>query len=441
MDRMTAPRAWRFPAARTFLLDNGMRVKLVDMPGRFVASVAVVVGLPTAVETPRTEGVVGAYSAMMLADAPHAKAGPVSDVAKAGGMITTKCGHRGPAVLADCPVLELPRLFEALAAMLLRFEPTARSFDAHRRLVAAELAVESDDPAGLANKLLHESVLDPASRYSRPMSGTERSWQHLSLADVVELYETQVGPRQMTLIVVGDLSMLDAAKAVADAFGGYPGRDRPPVADRPPTPGGGPRLLCRSGRGGPQTRLMLGCFATDRLDPRWPSARAAAELLGAGPNSLLNAELRGRMALTYGVEARFLPFFSGGMFVVSGAVDAEHSEQAAAAILRVLHEVRHGAVDPDLFERVRRRMISTAAEIYESTLAVAQQYTELVSCGIDESYIDDHLDRLGSLDAARMADDFRGLVDPGRLHTVAVGRFDPRAPALAGSGLDGLGCA
>ncbi|WP_433500669.1 M16 family metallopeptidase [Sphaerimonospora sp. CA-214678] len=429
MDRMTVPRTWRFPAAHTILLDNGMRAKLVDMPGRFVASVAVVVDLSTAVETPRTEGVVAAYTAMTLADAPHARAGRVSEVAKAGGMITAKAGHRGPMVLADCPVLELPRLLDALAVMLLRFEPTARSFDAHRRLVAAELALEAGDPVGLANKLLHESVLHPESRYGRPLSGTERSWERLTLADVVELYATRVSARQMTVVVVGDLSMLDAAGAVAGAFGGYPGRDRPAVAERPPAPGGGPRLVCRPGRGGPQTRLMLGCFATDRLDPRWPAARAAAELLGAGTDSLLNRELRRRMALTYGIEVKFIPFFSGGVFVVSGAVDAAHSEQAAEAILRVLHEVRQGGVDPDLFARVRRRMVAGAAELYESTLAVAQQYAELLSCGIEESFVDDHLDRLGSLDVARMADAFSGLVDPDRLHTVAVGRFDPGAPA------------
>lgn len=438
MDRMTVPRTWRFPAARTILLDNGMRVKLVDMPGRLVASVAVVVDLSTAVETPRTEGVVAACTAMMLADAPHARTGLVSEVAKVGGMITAKAGHRGPMVLADCPVLELPRLLEALAAMLLRFEPTARSFEAHRRLVTAELAVEAGDPVGLANKLLHESVLHPGSRYSRPLSGTERSWRHLTLADVVELYETWVSARQMTVIIVGDLAMLDAAGAAADVFGGHPGRDRPAIAERPPAPGGGPRLLCRTGRGGPQTRLMLGCFATDRLDPRWPSARAAAELLGTGPDSLLNAELRGRMALTYGIEAKFLPFFSGGMFMVSGAVDAARGEQAAEAIMRVLHEVRRGGVDPDLFARVRRRMVTGAAELYESTMAVAQQYAELLSCGIEESFVDDHLDRLGSLDVARMTDDFRSLVDPDRLHAVAVGRFDPGAPAPAGSGLAGL---
>ncbi|WP_283135046.1 M16 family metallopeptidase [Rhizohabitans arisaemae] len=438
MDRLTTTPVWRFPAARTLLLDSGMRVKLVDMPGRFIASVAVVVDLPTEVETPDVEGVVAAYATMMLSDAPHARADLVSEVAKAGGMITTRCSHRGPVVVADCPMSELPSLFRALVPMLMRFEPTARSFDKLRRRIAAERVFEASDPAGLANKLLNESVLEPASRYSRPLGGSEAAWRHLTLDDVAELFETRVGPQRMTLIVVGDLGMLDAAKAAAEAFGGYPAQGRLPVADRPPVPDGTPRLLCRPGPGGPQTRLMLGCFGIDRLDPRWPSARAAAELLGAGPDSLLNVEVRGRLGLSYGIEARFLPFHAGGVFVVHGAVDGARSEHAAAAILRTLHGMCRGAVDTERFARVRSRMVGSAPEIYESALAVAHQYVELVSCGIHESFIDEHLNRLGSLGVDQMVTDFRSIIDPDSLHVVAVGRFDPDVPTLAGSVLSGL---
>ncbi|NAS24251.1 hypothetical protein GT755_21460 [Herbidospora sp. NEAU-GS84] len=417
------PVTWRFPQPETFTLDNGLRVLLADMPGRHVATAALSIGLPTtAVERPETEGVVAAYAALLNADAPHHRDGTVGALALAGGMVTTRCGHRGPIVMGDCPAAELPRLFEAMAATVHPFTPTTRSFEALRRQVVAERAMESDDPIALGNKLIHESVLAPGSRYGRPLGGTEKAWRALTLDDVTAVVP---GAARMTLIVAGDLAGTGAADAAAKAFDGVPAGDDLPLADVPPLPADRPGRAHRPGRGGPQTRLVLGCFAVDRLDPRWPSARVAGELLGGGPDSLLNRELRGRMGASYGIEARFMPFFSGGVFVVSGFVDAARAPAAAEAITRVLTRFREGDVDGGLVTRVRDRMLAAAPELYESTLAVTQQYAELLSCGIDPpAYVDRHLGLMGALDAGRVTADFASLVDPALLHTVAVGRFE-----------------
>ncbi|WP_459186337.1 M16 family metallopeptidase, partial [Streptomyces sp.] len=402
------------------------------MPGRLVATVAVSVALPTRAEAPDKEGAVAAYTAMMLTDAPHSRSGLVSAVAKIGGTITTGCDHRGPKVVADCPVTDLPRLLDALATMLLRFEPTEASFEACRRRIAGERAVEDHDPSALANRLLSESVLAPTSRYARPVGGTEESWRTLTRHDVAALYATGVAPPTMTVVVVGDLGLVDAEAAVHESFVHHPKAVCRPTADRQPEPGSGPRLILRPGQGGGQTQIMMGCFAVDRLDPRWASARAAAKILGGGADALLNKELRGRLGISYGFEARFVPYFSGGLFMVAGSVDGTHSQEAAAAVLRVIRQTVDDGVDARLFERVRTHMVTGAAETYETTLAVAQQHTELISCGIDEAFIDRHLEELRNLDRAQMESDLRSLVDPDRLHVAVVGRFDPDASVLAG---------
>ncbi len=89
-------------------------------------------------------------------------------------------------------------------------------------------------------------------------------------------------------------------------------------------------------------------------------------------------------------------------------------------------------MDARLFERVRAHMVTSAAETYETTLAVAQQHTELISCGIDEAFIDRHLEELRDLGRARMESDLRSLLDPDRLHVAVVGPFAPDASVLAG---------
>ncbi|MFI6055870.1 M16 family metallopeptidase [Streptomyces violascens] len=430
-NRMNTAVPWRFPPSRAIRLDNGLTARLVDMPGRFVASVAVVIHLPTEIEGPQNQGAVAAYTSMMLSDAPHARSSSVSEVAKIGAVITTGCDHRGPKVMADCPVTEVPRLLNALAPMLMRFEPTQQSFEACRQRLAAERALEVHNPSALANKLFSESVLAPTSRYARPVGGTTQSWQALTAEDIAELYHAYVGPHQMTVIIAGDLGLLDVEAAVRESFGHYPRRECAQVADEPPRPNGRPRLMWRAGHGGEQTRLMMGCFAIDRLDTRWPSARVAAELLGSGADSLVNAELRGRLGISYGIDVRFVPYFSGGLFLVAGSVAGTHTAQAIATIRLVLTRLLEDGVEPQLFTQVRNHMAADAAETYETTLAVTQQQAELASCGIDVSFIDRHLNEIKALEPTRLEDDFRSLIDPRRLDVAVVGQFDPDASELA----------
>jgi predicted Zn-dependent peptidase len=415
---------WRFPAAQTTVLDNGLRLRLVDVPGKFVATVAITLAIPTSVETPETEGVVAAWAAMLLLDAPFGRADEVSGVARIGAGVTTGSDHRGPKIIADCPVTELDSLFAALAPALFTLEPTQPSFDLVRSRRLAEFALETHDSFALANKLLNESVLAPSSRYARSVAGTAGSWEQRSVDDVVELQHTRVDPQQTTVIVVGDLSVLDVRAAASAAFGRHPSSGAGPVPDDVPQPGGPPQLTCRPGRDGAQTQLMIGGFATDRLDPRWPSARVLAELLGGGVDGLLDAQLRGRHGLTYGVDVKFLPYHRGGLFTVAGKVDDAGSEDAVALILSGLADVHAGRLDPGHFERVRDRMVRGAPEIYESTLAVAQQYAELESCGIAADYIDAHLAQLRALEFDEVCADAATLIDPDLLHVVVVGRFD-----------------
>jgi predicted Zn-dependent peptidase len=254
----------------------------------------------------------------------------------------------------------------------------------------------------------------------------------------------------MTLIVVGDLRSVgpDAEAAVRAAFErrGHGLADCAPAADTVPAPGGPPRLWHRPGPGGPdgpggaghpagrraQTRIMIGGFGIDRLDPRWPAARIAGDLLGAGPEAVLNRRLRGELGISYGFDVRFIPYHTGGIWFVAGSVHGGRGEQAVAVIREVLDSVAAGEISAEEFEAVRRRTASSGPLTYESALAVAHQYLEMASCGVDESFVDAHLAARTALDHERWTAEVRELVVPERTHVAVVGAFDPDASVLAG---------
>lgn len=416
--RIGSATRWRFPPPIRMTLDNGLHLELVDMPGQFVAAIVLTIALPTAVEPEPVEGVLAACTAMFAAETTCSRVS-----GRLGATITTGCDHRGPKIVADCPVGELPALLHVLARMVFDFRPTQPALDDVLRRHRAERVQQLMDPFGLANALLTELVIAAPSRYARPIGGSEESLARIALPDVVDI-AAQIDPRLVTVIVVGDLDAGDVS-AAAKAFGAAPSSSAPIPGDVPPAPTRAARFACRPGGRVAQTQLILGCFGVDRKDDRWPAARLLAELLGGGAQALLNNELRGRLGISYGLRAKFMPYAVGGLFAISGSVDEARSEEAVDAVLRVIGQLLEEGVPDDLFEQVRAGMVDAAPEIYESALAVAQQYGELISCGLSAAFIDDQLERLRALTVDQVMAVARSLIDPRNLSVVAVGRFDP----------------
>ena len=101
------------------------------------------------------------------------------------------------------------------------------------------------------------------------------------------------------------------------------------------------------------------------------------------------AQLREKRALTYGFSASYSPRRAGGMWTISGEVDASRAAEAGAAIVEILDDMRR---DPEsyrgAFVLARQKVIESLLVNTTSTADVADYLVTLARFGLPDDYFD-----------------------------------------------------
>lgn len=424
---------WSFPVGESLVLDNGVRVVMVDAPGRLLGAVGVAIDLPIDAEPSTQEGIVDAgatcLAARLRGDGAR-RLGP-GTAASIGATFSVGADHRGPKLLADVPMQQMPALIELIATCLdAQGGGDDAAFAMWQLRRQTDLRQEQLDQTGLANKLFCESVLDPGSRHARPVGGTAQSIASLDAAAVSAYWAQKVCARRLVVIVVSDRHVVDVRRCVEAGFGRFEAGESSLSALAAPTRADEPQLILQTAQT-PQTQLMIGHAGIDRHDPRWSVARLIGELLTGSADAVLNVELRERRRLSYGAAAQFVPYRKGGLFAISARVGAEAAAPAAEAICAVLEDLGRRRLPDRLLADTVARMQLAAPQVYESPLAIAQQYLELASDEMAASFVDDHLRRIARATPESVRTQAAQIIRPGALHVVAVGPFEAAGTRFA----------
>jgi predicted Zn-dependent peptidase len=101
------------------------------------------------------------------------------------------------------------------------------------------------------------------------------------------------------------------------------------------------------------------------------------------------AQLREKRALTYGFAASYEPRRAGGLWTISGEVDAARAAEAGQAIVQILDELRR---DPEVYRGAfvlgRQKVLESLIVNITSTEAVANRIAFLARFGLDDDYYD-----------------------------------------------------
>jgi len=101
------------------------------------------------------------------------------------------------------------------------------------------------------------------------------------------------------------------------------------------------------------------------------------------------AQLREKRALTYGFSASYSPRRAGGMWTISGDVDAARAAEAGTAIIEILDGMRR---DPEAyrgaFVLARQKVLESLLVNTTSSAEVAEELATLARFGLPDDYFD-----------------------------------------------------
>lgn len=383
------PPEWRFPTPTRRVLGNGLTVVGYDLPGRPLASVQLVLDLPSSGDPDGLDGVT-AIMARTLDEGTSAHDGAAfaAALARCGAAYGCWTSHSGVrlelSVAATRLTAALPLLSEAVRT------PTFPQ-DELDRLVKQELdglVSRRATPTTRARMELLARCFDPTSRMSRPVAGTEDTLAKLDRATITRHYTDHVTPAAATLVLAGDFTGVDADAAVDAAFGSWEGGESGRSAPADPA-GIRPGVTVVDRPGSVQSVLDFGCPGVDRRHPRWAALSVGAYALGGSINSRLSALLREEKGYTYGIRAQFVPERRGGLFTINSAVDADVTGPAVGDVLRVVDELLAASgVTPKERDDAVDFMLGVSPVRFQTAGAVARQAAEQFLDDLPPDYLD-----------------------------------------------------
>ncbi|HWC36723.1 MAG TPA: pitrilysin family protein [Mycobacteriales bacterium] len=385
-----APRPWTFPKFERRNVAGG-RMLTAHLPGRPLAVTSLVVDAGAVLE-PSDQAGVSEIVARAMSEG-------------AGGRNSYEFGVAGERIGAtwrsstDWDSLrvgfEVPTGELAAATQLLADAARSAVFsddDVERVLDERidEISLERSQPAVLAAEALAAALFQPESRYAYPDGGAPETLEALDPAAIRGYRDARLRKDAVTLVIVGDLEVVDLDALGRVVFDGWDG-DRaalpaPVIAPRQP----GRRVVVVDRPGSVQSVVMMGHDGPPRAVDDYVAMTTMALVLGGMFSSRLNMKLREEKGYAYGAFGGFDTRKHGGVFAARAAVQSEVTVPALEDMLAEIERVQREGITSEELEQARSYRAGVFPVNFAGVGSVAAGLGDVIVHG----FADDHFDAL-----------------------------------------------
>ncbi|MGH7442239.1 MAG: M16 family metallopeptidase [bacterium] len=223
-----------------------------------------------------------------------------------------------------------------------------------RLVVLEELSRAQDNPGFEAwNRLTHMAFT--RHPYRHPVIGYKGVLKAMDRALLMGYWRRWYVPRNVVVVVVGDVNTSDTLRRAAKAFGSW-------TAPRPPAAARGAEPVQKSLRFGESSgdiegsMAVLGVPTCAELHPDAPALDMGLAILGQGLSSRLNLEVRERRKLVHSVSAGQFSGVYPGFAYLWAELEPAQIPEALAGLWTEVERMRREAPSIDELERQKVRL-------------------------------------------------------------------------------------
>jgi zinc protease len=424
---------WKFPQPERGRLDNGLEVMLFRLPGQYVISGHLVLGIPLNVEDDAVEGIATITARTLdegTEDHPGEEFADLLETEGAGFAVDVSLS--GTQVILDATASRLHTALPLFAEAVIRPALAPSDVERHVTLRLAEIEQAQANAAQLASTAFRRAVFDPNARASRMTGGEPERVAAVTPPSVRDFHSTYVGPCASTLILAGDFAE-DPWPRIQSTFEGWsvPGQ----VISEHEQPTANRRVLQIVHRpGSVQADVRLGGFGVDRTHPQWADITIASYAMGGAFLSRLNAVLREELGYTYGARLSFVPLRVGGSYSMQGSFRTEVVADAVTTALRLM-DVRDRPFTEQEVTDAAAYYTGVSPLRYATADGVADQAASQVLGGLPDDFVDRNLSALVAVTPASATQAYLDIVDLEQYTLVVVGDADQLAEPLQARGI------
>jgi predicted Zn-dependent peptidase len=245
------------------------------------------------------------------------------------------------------------------------------------------------------------TAVHPYSHYDAKPSELDK----LTLASCKRWYQTNVTPKNATLVIAGDVDPGAAEAATKRVFSGWKGeKPNGQVFNAPVAPD--QRIVWLVDRPhAAQSQVYVAGLGPERASPVWPALAATNQILGGGVAGRLFLDVREKRSLAYGTSSSVEePAHSPVPIVLSAGTQTAKTGLALQALLDNLDKIS-SAPPTDAEVGMASRYLSDSFLFRTETLAaVADLTVKLAVLGLPDDYFDDYRHAVRKLDNGAVYD-------------------------------------
>jgi len=300
-----------------------------------------------------------------------------------------------------------------------------------RALRLGDLAQLVADPGQIGKTVLNRTVFGDGHPWAFPVTGTVASTKATRGDQLAAWHRTWVRPNNTVLVVVGDVNPTTLLPELERRFGGWKAAALPKRRSLTPASRKGPRVVTVVDRpGAAQSQLWVGELGLGAGSADLYAAQVAANVLGGGFKSRLNANLRSGKGYTYGAFSAFDVRREPGLFAAVAPVVAEKTPEALHELLGEIDRLRDGGIDATELADAKSGLIQSLPAEFGSTTSTALAFGKLVALGRPPDYFASYVQKLEAVTRDDVARAARARFDTKNLAIVVVGPLAELRPRL-----------
>jgi len=346
-----------------------------------------------------------------------------------GASIDFSVGTHMAEVSAKCLSKDLPLVIELIAEQLRtpaldpdEFEKAKKQF-----IGGLQRSLESTDfRAGDA----FTRAIYPVGHPNRTESPEDfiAATEQATLEDVKAFHQKHYGPKNFTLVVVGDIDVAQLQSEVGRHFAGWTGGVdllQPAIAAGTDAPREQNIFMAD------KTSVSVVMGQPSRLrysDPNYQALRLATAILGSGFTGRLMANVRDKEGLTYGIGSRLNhDTFTAGDWSITATFAPQLLDQGLASTKRQLTEWYEKGATPEEVSRRKENFVGTFKVGLATTGGLAANLLAAVHRGYDVTWLDEYPDKINSLTPEQVNGAIKKYLKPDQLYIIKAGSIPTAA--------------
>jgi zinc protease len=398
-----------FPAISHSKLDNGLELRVVTRKNYPIIELRLVLfsGVASDGAEPGVASIAGEL--LKAAGAGQWNAADLAERAESlGASLNVSTERDATRISIAVTTADLDAALDLLGAVAQkpRFAPV--EFDKLKQRELERVRNAAKASAGWAGSMiLYRELFDsptavhPYSHYDAKPSELDK----LTLASCKRWYQTNVTPKNATLVIAGDVDAATAEAATKRVFSSWKGeKPNGQVFNAPVAPD--QRIVWLVDRPhAAQSQVYVAGLGPERASPVWPALAATNQILGGGVAGRLFLDVREKRSLAYGTSSSVEePAHSPVPIVLSAGTQTAKTVLALQALLDNLDKIS-SAPPTDAEVGMASRYLSDSFLFRTETLAaVADLTVKLAVLGLPDDYFDDYRHAVRKLDNGAVYD-------------------------------------